>query len=142
MSCIQIISKHCALYCIVSSNAPVSAPASAQSSVVMWCSSDFWCTDSWWQRNRKEQHPVAGYVANRLCTILRRFVDPPSMGTDGSSLHRGRDDRKLQNLVGVQASTHFPLSPLHTARKELSKLPREAVCSAVSSGVRGNCKLW
>ena len=31
------------------------------------------------------------------------------------------------------------LSPPHTVRKELSKLPREAVCSAVSSRVRGNC---
>ena len=31
------------------------------------------------------------------------------------------------------------LSPPHTGRKELSKRPREAVCSAVSLRVRGNC---
>ena len=31
------------------------------------------------------------------------------------------------------------LSPPHTVRKELSKLPREAVCSAISSRVLEKC---
>ena len=31
------------------------------------------------------------------------------------------------------------LSPPHTGRKEMSKLPREAVCSAISSRVLEKC---
>ena len=41
--------------------------------------------------------------------------------------------------VGENAPYGPTLKPAAHLRKELSKLPREAVCSAVSSRVRGNC---
>ena len=52
----------------------------------------------------------------------------------------GPPDHRLQSKYRIQIRGQKRLpQPAAHLKKELSKLPREAVCSAVSSRVRGNC---